>query len=69
MLMQGCVSLMRMDQEASMCGNGLRCVARYANDVLGLDKMIVETMKANLLVEKTEDIYEGIPTFKVEISP
>ncbi|MEK4536961.1 diaminopimelate epimerase [Peribacillus sp. FSL K6-1552] len=55
--------------EASMCGNGLRCVARYANDVLGLDKMIVETMKANLLVEKTEDIYIGIPTFKVEISP
>ncbi|MDW7614407.1 diaminopimelate epimerase [Peribacillus simplex] len=55
--------------EASMCGNGLRCVARYANDVLGLDKMIVETMKANLRVEKTEDIYEGIPTFKVEISP
>ncbi|MFD6441385.1 diaminopimelate epimerase, partial [Peribacillus sp. NPDC060186] len=55
--------------EASMCGNGLRCVARYTNDVLGLDKMIVETMKANLLVEKTEDIYKGIPTFKVEISP
>lgn len=55
--------------EASMCGNGLRCVARYANDVLGLDKMIVETMKANLLVEKTNDIYQGIPTFKVEISP
>ncbi|WP_285766006.1 diaminopimelate epimerase [Peribacillus sp. SI8-4] len=55
--------------EASMCGNGLRCVARYANDVLGLDKMTVETMKANLLVEKTDDIYQGIPTFKVEISP
>ncbi|MFD9626982.1 diaminopimelate epimerase [Peribacillus muralis] len=55
--------------EASMCGNGLRCVARYAHDVLGLDKLIVETMKANLLVEKTEDIYKGIPTFKVEISP
>lgn len=55
--------------EASMCGNGLRCVARYANDVLGLDKMMIETMKVNLLVEKTDDIYEGIPTFKVEISP
>ena len=55
--------------EASMCGNGLRCVARYTNDVLGLDKMTVETMKVNLLVEKTDDIYEGIPTFKVEISP
>lgn len=55
--------------EASMCGNGLRCVARYANDVLGLDKMTVETMKVNLLVEKTDDIYTGIPTYKVEISP
>ncbi|MFJ7636849.1 diaminopimelate epimerase [Peribacillus sp. NPDC097206] len=55
--------------EASMCGNGLRCVARYTNDVLGLDKMTVETMKVNLLVEKTDDIYAGIPTFKVEISP
>lgn len=55
--------------EASMCGNGLRCVARYANDILGLDKMTVETMKVNLLVEKTADIYTGIPTYKVEISP
>ena len=55
--------------EASMCGNGLRCVARYANDILGLDKMTVETMKVNLLVEKTDDIYTGIPTYKVEISP
>ncbi|MFJ7748250.1 diaminopimelate epimerase [Peribacillus sp. NPDC097295] len=55
--------------EASMCGNGLRCVARYANDVLGLDKMTVETMKVDLLVEKTDDIYTGIPTYKVEISP
>lgn len=55
--------------EASMCGNGLRCVARYAIDVLGKEKMVIETMKVDLQVEKTEDIYEGIPTFKVEISP
>lgn len=55
--------------EASMCGNGLRCVARYAIDVLGKEKMAIETMKVDLQVEKTEDIYEGIPTFKVEISP
>lgn len=55
--------------EASMCGNGLRCVARYAIDVLGKEKMVIETMKIDLQVEKTEDIFEGIPTFKVEISP
>jgi diaminopimelate epimerase len=55
--------------EASMCGNGLRCVARYAIDELGKEKMVIETMKVDLQVEKTEEIYEGIPTFKVEISP
>ena len=55
--------------EASMCGNGLRCVARYAIDVLGKEEMVIETMKIDLQVEKTEEIFEGIPTFKVEISP
>lgn len=55
--------------EASMCGNGLRCVARYAIDVLGKENMVIETMKIDLQVEKTDDIYEGMPTFKVEISP
>lgn len=55
--------------EASMCGNGLRCVARYAIDTLGKENMVIETMKIDLQVEKTDDIYEGIPTFKVEISP
>ena len=52
-----------------MCGNGLRCVARYAIDALGKENMVVETMKVDLQVEKTEDIYNEIPTFKVEISP
>ncbi|PLT30658.1 diaminopimelate epimerase [Peribacillus deserti] len=55
--------------EASMCGNGLRCVARYACEKLGRHKLVIETMKADLEVEKTEDIFEGIPTFRVEISP
>jgi diaminopimelate epimerase len=55
--------------EASMCGNGLRCVARFAHEALGKDKLLIETMKADLEVEKVEDIYQGIPTFKVEISP
>ena len=42
--------------EPSMRGNGLRCVARYAIDELGKAKMVIETMKVDLQVEKTEDI-------------
>ncbi|MCS0653820.1 diaminopimelate epimerase [Cytobacillus firmus] len=55
--------------EASMCGNGLRCVARYVCELLGLKEAIIETMKADLQVKKQEDIFEDIPTYLVEISP
>ncbi|MGN1402016.1 MAG: diaminopimelate epimerase [Bacillus sp. (in: firmicutes)] len=55
--------------EASMCGNGLRCVVRYASEQLLLNEMKIETMKAVLACELTEEIHEGIKTYKVEISP
>ena len=55
--------------EASMCGNGLRCVGRYVSEKLGKDELIIETMKANLAVKKEPDIYLSIPTYRVEISP
>ncbi|MBB6446420.1 diaminopimelate epimerase [Bacillus benzoevorans] len=55
--------------EASMCGNGLRCVARFVCEKLGKDEAVVETMKADLQVKKQEDIYPEIPTYLVEISP
>lgn len=55
--------------EASMCGNGLRCVARYACTLLGKKQLQIETMKAILTVEETKAIYGNIPTYKVEISP
>lgn len=55
--------------EASMCGNGLRCVARFVCEKLGKDEAVIETMKANLQVKKQEDIYSKIPTYLVEISP
>lgn len=55
--------------EASMCGNGLRCVARYACELLGKKQLQIETMKAVLEVEETASIYGDIPTYKVEISP
>ncbi len=55
--------------EASMCGNGLRCVARYACTLLGKQKLSIETMKAVLHCEQTEEMAPGVPSFKVEISP
>ena len=55
--------------EASMCGNGIRCVARYVCELLQVDQAIIETMKANLEVKNEKDIYPNIPTYLVEISP
>ncbi|MCM3724220.1 diaminopimelate epimerase [Neobacillus cucumis] len=55
--------------EASMCGNGLRLVARYICELKGLEKAVIETMKANLKVMKQEDIFPQVHTYQVEISP
>lgn len=55
--------------EASMCGNGLRCVARYVCEKLKIKEATIDTMKVTLHVSKESDIYKDIPTYKVEISP
>nr|WP_295971326.1 diaminopimelate epimerase [uncultured Bacillus sp.] len=55
--------------EASMCGNGLRCVARYVCEKLFKAEAIIETMRANLQVKKQDDLFPEIPTYMVEISP
>lgn len=55
--------------EASMCGNGLRCVARYVLDRKQEDQAIIETMKAILLVKREEPIVADVATFSVQISP
>ena len=55
--------------EASMCGNGLRCVARYVLDRKQVDQAIIETMKANLLVKREDPIVADVATFSVQISP
>ena len=55
--------------EASMCGNGLRCVARYVCEKLNKKEAVIETMKAHLQVKKQEDLFPEIPTYMVEISP
>ncbi|MFB5194419.1 diaminopimelate epimerase [Neobacillus sp. KR4-4] len=55
--------------EASMCGNGLRLVARYVSEHLGQNKAVIETMKANLKVSKQNELLPDIHTYQVEISP
>lgn len=55
--------------EASMCGNGLRLVARYICEHLGVEQAVIETMKADLKVSKQEDLFEQVHTYQVEISP
>ena len=55
--------------EASMCGNGLRCVARYICEKYGVDEAKIETMKAVLHVQKEASAFEDLPTYSVEISP
>lgn len=55
--------------EASMCGNGLRCVARYVCERDGVQEAVIETMKASLRVKKEDTLNKGIETYAVEISP
>ncbi|WP_201716228.1 diaminopimelate epimerase [Rossellomorea arthrocnemi] len=55
--------------EASMCGNGLRCVGRYVCELLDKETIVVQTMKADLRVSSQESIFENIPTYNVQISP
>lgn len=55
--------------EASMCGNGLRCVARFVCEKLQKEEAIIETMRANLKVKEEQPLFESIPTYAVEISP
>lgn len=55
--------------EASMCGNGLRLVARYICEMYKLEEAVIETMKADLKVSRQPDLFPGVSTFQVEISP
>lgn len=55
--------------EAEMCGNGLRCLARYALELLKKDSALIETLKENLKVKKLPDIFQGVKTFQATIKP
>nr|WP_170923068.1 diaminopimelate epimerase [Enterococcus sp. 7F3_DIV0205] len=55
--------------EASMCGNGLRTVARYLAEKYNKESFTVETMFADLKVRKAPKLAEKVVTYQVEISP
>lgn len=55
--------------EATMCGNGLRTVARYVAARDHVEQFKVDTMNASLRVRKHTDLATGVPAFAVEISP
>lgn len=55
--------------EASMCGNGLRTVARYLGTQNDTSDFRVETMYADLKVQAVADFAKQVPAYSVEISP
>ncbi len=54
--------------EASMCGNGLRCVGRFAGEHLGKDAVLIETLKGVSNVVKDKNIYKDIAAYQAELS-
>lgn len=55
--------------EAKMCGNGLRTVSRYLSEKFDKNNFKVETLEADLDVQKSTDFANNVPAFSVEISP
>ncbi|MBO0472981.1 diaminopimelate epimerase [Enterococcus sp. DIV0840] len=55
--------------EASMCGNGLRTVARYLAEKYDKESFTIETMFADLKVRQAPNLAKQVATYQVEISP
>lgn len=53
--------------EAEMCGNGIRCVARLAEEYTGVDKFDMFSGGNTYAITHAEDIYPGIPTYGVDL--
>lgn len=53
--------------EASMCGNGLRCVVRYLAETLGLHTMSVATKGGVYDCQKVEGFFEDIDAYSIRI--
>ncbi|MBQ5648165.1 MAG: diaminopimelate epimerase [Alistipes sp.] len=53
--------------EAEMCGNGIRCVARLAEEYAGRREFEMFSGKNTYGIVRTEDIYPAIPTYGVDL--
>ncbi|HHH55012.1 MAG TPA: diaminopimelate epimerase [Bacteroidetes bacterium] len=53
--------------EPEMCGNGIRCIARRAIELLDKKKLYIQTMKSVMEVKKEQDIFKNVSSFSVVI--
>jgi diaminopimelate epimerase len=54
--------------EAEMCGNGLRCIGRFACEKLNTESVSIETLKSVSQVIKDKPIYKGVETYQAELN-
>lgn len=54
--------------EAEMCGNGLRCVGRFASEQFGKDSVFIKTLKGISHVVKDNNIYPDIETYQAQLT-
>ncbi|EDN66106.1 diaminopimelate epimerase [Beggiatoa sp. PS] len=54
--------------EAEMCGNGLRCIGRFACEQLGQNLVFIETLKGVSRVVNEKNIHPGVATYKAELN-
>lgn len=55
--------------EARMCGNGIRCLGRYAAEKLGREVVRIVVMQEVLEVGRVEEVYPGVATYATQIGP
>lgn len=53
--------------EAEMCGNGIRCVARLAEEYIGKQEFDMFSGKNIYGIVRADDIYPAIPTYGVDL--
>ncbi|MBI9015254.1 MAG: diaminopimelate epimerase [Clostridiales bacterium] len=54
--------------EPEMCGNGLRCVARYVLEKYDIDEAVIETLKTSYEVKFVDD-FHGIKGISIKMYP
>ncbi|HHB92513.1 MAG TPA: diaminopimelate epimerase [Thioploca sp.] len=54
--------------EAEICGNGLRCIGRFACELFAKSSVSIETLKGVSQVFKDIDIYPNLPTYQAELN-